>query len=337
MAADVGTGAEGRPAHAGRPARGWRAWMSGRPIQGARRPKPVGHARERNDRRLGYALVAPVVILLLAITAYPLIYNVWNAFHFDNLSYGGLPHKFVGWANFTAMFESSAWVSALQRTVIFTVVTIVFDMVVGLGLALMMNREFRGRGFLRASILVPWAVPTVVSAVLWKTMFDPSSGFVDYILAAFHPAWGSLAWVNANEWRAWAAIFIADSWKNIPFVAILLLAGLQVIPNDVYEAARIDGASWWQTFTRVTLPMLKPAISVALIFRTLQALLVFDVIYILTNGGPGSSTESLSYLLYNTFIINTDFGLGGAMSIILVLLALAVSFVYVRAFRPNTT
>jgi ABC-type sugar transport system permease subunit len=332
MAADVGTGAEGRPADAGRPARArraWQAWRSGRPV-------PVGHAREQNDRRLGYALVAPVIILLLAITAYPLIYNIWNAFHFDNLSYGGLPHKFVGWANFTAMFESSAWVSALQRTLIFTVVTIVFDMVIGLGLALMMNREFRGRAFLRAAILVPWAMPTVVSAMLWKSMFDPSSGFVDYILAAFHPAWGSLAWVNANEWRAWAAIFIADSWKNIPFVAILLLAGLQVIPNDVYEAARMDGASWWQTFTRVTLPLLKPAISVALIFRTLQALLVFDVIYIMTGGGPGNSTETLSYLSYNTFIINTDFGLGGAMSIILVLLALAVSFVYVRAFRPNT-
>jgi ABC-type sugar transport system permease subunit len=281
-------------------------------------------------------MVAPVIILLLAITAYPLIYNVWNAFHFDNLSYGGLPHKFVGWANFTAMFDSQTWVSALQRTLVFTVVTIVFDMVVGMGLALMMHRAFRGRGFLRAAILVPWAMPTVVSAMLWKTMFDPSSGFVDYILAAFHPAWSSLAWVNANELRAWTAVFIADSWKNIPFVAILLLAGLQVIPNDVYEAARMDGANWWQTFTRVTLPLLKPAISVALIFRTLQALLVFDVIYIMTGGGPGNSTETLSYLLYNTFIINTDFGLGGAMSIILVLLALAVSFVYVRAFRPNT-
>jgi multiple sugar transport system permease protein len=228
-------------------------------------------------------------------------------------------------------------VSALERTLVFTVVTIAFDIVVGLGLALMMHRQFRGRGFLRASILVPWAMPTVVSAMLWKTMFDPSAGFVDYILAAFHPAWSGLAWLNINTLRAWTAIFIADSWKNIPFVAILLLAGLQVIPNDVYEAARMDGASWWQSFTRVTLPLLKPALSVALIFRTLQALLVFDVIYIMTGGGPGNSTESLSYLNYNTFIINTDFGVGGAMSIILVLLALAVSFVIVRAFRPATS
>jgi len=325
MSVNQPTGAEGRPARAGRPS------LARRLTPARRGPAPVGHARETGDRRLGYLLVAPVVILLLAITAYPLIYNIWNAFHFENLSYGGLPHKFVGWANFTAMFESPQWVAALERTLVFTAVTIAFDMVVGMALALMMHRRFRGRGFLRASILVPWAMPTVVSALLWKTMFDPGAGFVDYILGAFHPAWSSLSWLGISVWRSWVAIFIADSWKNIPFVAILLL-----IPNDVYEAARIDGASWWQSFTRVTLPLLRPAISVALIFRTLQALLVFDVIYIMSGGGPGNSTETLSYLVYNTFIINTNFGLGGAMSIMLVVLALAVSFIYVRAFRPQT-
>jgi multiple sugar transport system permease protein len=329
MAAEAKTAVPGRP---GRPARAGRPGRRGRRGQ----PAPVGHARERSDRRLGYLLVAPVLILLLAVTAYPLVYNIWNSFHFDNLSYGNLPHKWVGAQNYTAMFKSSQWVSALERTVIFTVVTIVLDVVIALGLALMMHRKFRGRGFLRAAVLVPWAVPTVVSAMLWKTMFDPRSGFVDYFLAAFHPAWASLSWLGASVDRSWIAIFVADSWKNIPFVAIILLAGLQVIPNDVYEAARIDGASWWQSFRRVTLPMLRPALSVALIFRTLQALLVFDVIYIMTGGGPGNSTQTLSFLSFQTFITSTDFGEGGAMSLMLVVLALAVSFVYVRAFRPQT-
>ena len=311
--------AEGRPARAGR-------------------PRPLGHARERADRKLGYALVTPVVVLLLAITAFPLIYNLWNAFHFDNLSFGNLPHKWVGFANFSALFhKSSGWVPALERTLAFTVVTIVFDIVVALVLALMLNRKFRGRGFLRAAILVPWAVPTVVSATLWKTMFDPRAGFVDYFLGAIHPAWASLSWLGASVARSWVAIFVADSWKNIPFVAIILLAGLQVIPNEVYEAAKMDGATWWQSFRRITLPMLKPVISVALIFRTLQALLVFDVIYIMTGGGPGNSTETLSFLNYQTFIVNTDFGVGGAMSILLVIIALIVSAIYVRAFRPETT
>jgi ABC-type sugar transport system permease subunit len=296
-----------------------------------------GRTRAQADRRLGYLLVAPLVVLLLAVTAYPLLYNLWNSFHFVNLSYGGLPHKWVGLSNYSKMFGSAEWVSALERTAIFTVVTVVFDVVVALGLALMLNRQFRGRGFLRAAVLVPWAVPTVVSAVLWKTMFDPRAGFVDYFLGSIHHSWSNLAWVNANVARSWVVIFIADAWKNVPFVAIILLAGLQVIPNEVYEAARVDGANGWQSFRRMTLPLLKPAIMVALIFRTLQAFLVFDVIYILTGGGPGTSTETLSFVNYQTFIVNTDFGYGGAISLMLVVITLAVAGVYVRVLRPPAT
>jgi ABC-type sugar transport system permease subunit len=323
MAADAGqVTATGRPAPAGRPAR----------RRGAR---PVGHARERNDRRLGYVLVAPVLVLLLAVTAYPLVYNLWNSFHYDNLTFANSPHNFVGLQNYRTALTTGGWLSSLERTLIFTAVTIVFDIVAGLALALMLHRKFRGRGLLRAAVLISWAVPTVVSAMLWKTMFDPRTGFVDYFLGALHPAWSSLTWLNASVARSWVAIFVADSWKNIPFVAIILLAGLQVIPNEVYEAAKIDGANWWQSFRRVTLPLLKPALSVALIFRTLQALLVFDIIFVMTGGGPGTSTEVLAYLNFKYFIINTDFGVGGAMSIMLIVLALIVSAIYVRAFRAQ--
>ncbi len=298
----------------------------------SRRRKREGR---KADRRLGYALVAPVVVVLLAITGYPLVYNLWNSFHFVNLSYGNLPRRFVGGANYTSMFGSSAWVAALERTLAFTGISVVFDMIVALGLALMLHRKFKGRGVLRASILIPWAVPTVVSAMLWKTMFDPRAGFVDYFLGAIHHPWASLTWVNANVFRSWVVIFIADAWKNVPFVAIILLAGLQVIPTEVYEAARIDGATAWQSFRRMTLPLLKPAIMVALIFRTLQAFLVFDVIYIMTGGGPGTSTETLAFLNYQTFINNTDFGVGGAMSMMLCVMALVVAAVYVRVLRPS--
>jgi ABC-type sugar transport system permease subunit len=301
------------------------------------RPAPHSHAKERGDRRLGYVLVAPALILLLVVTAYPLIYNLWNSLHFDNLTFATSPRTFNGLHNYKVALTTDGWTSALERTLIFTLITIVFDVVVGLALALMLHRNFRGRGVLRASVLIPWAVPTVVSAMLWKTMFDPRTGFVDYFLGAVHPAWANLTWLNISVFRSWVAIFIADSWKNIPFVAIILLAGLQVIPNDVYEAAKIDGATWWQAFRRITLPMLKPALSVALIFRTLQALLVFDVIFVMTSGGPGTSTETLAYLNFNEFINETDFGVGGAMSIMLVILALIISAIYVRAFRPQAT
>jgi ABC-type sugar transport system permease subunit len=320
-ASEDGAKMNGRPANAGRPARG--------------SSRPIGHARDRNDRRLGYLLVAPAIILLLLVTGYPLIYNIWNSLHNDNQTFAISPRNFIGLKNYGTVLTSSLWESALERTIIFTVVSIVFDILVGMGLALMMHRKFRGRGLVRASVLIPWAMPTVVSAMLWKTMFDPRNGFVDYFLATFHPAWANLVWIGQSVPRSWVAIFVADSWKNIPFVAIILLAGLQVIPNEVYEAAKMDGATWWQAFRRITLPMLKPALSVAVIFRTLQALLVFDVVYIMTGGGPGTSTEVLSYLNFREFIINTDFGIGGAMSIMLIVLALIVSFIYVQVFRPN--
>jgi multiple sugar transport system permease protein len=302
----------------------------------ARRPaRRGGGGRTAADRRLGYALVAPVVVLLLAVTAYPLGYNLWNSFHSVNLSEAGSAHSFVGLDNYTKMFGSSAWVSSLERTLAFTAISVAIETVIALVLALMLHRRFRGRGLLRAAILIPWAVPTVVSATLWKTMFDPRAGFVDYLLGNAGLPGAHTTWL-AGIWTSWVAIFVADAWKNVPFMAIILLAGLQVIPNEVYEAARIDGAGAWQSFRRMTLPLLKPALAVALIFRTLQAFLVFDVIYIMTGGGPGVSTETLSFLNWQTFLVGTDFGYGGAISVMLVAIALAIAAVYVRVLRPET-
>jgi ABC-type sugar transport system permease subunit len=221
------------------------------------------------------------------------------------------------------------------RTLAFTVVSVGLELAIGIGLALIAHQRFHGRGLVRAAILIPWAVPTVVSAMLWKTMFDPHNGFVNYLLGLAHLPGASTTWL-AGKWTAWAAILVADMWKNIPFIAILLLAGLQVIPDDVYEAAKIDGATGWQAFRRVTLPLLKPALLVALIFRTLSAFLIFDVIYIMTGGGPGSSTETLSYVNWRAFLVDTDFGYGGAVSVSLVVMALILAGLYMRFLRPET-
>jgi multiple sugar transport system permease protein len=295
-----------------------------------------GGGRLAGDRWLGYVLVAPVVALLLAVTAYPLGYNLWNSFHSVNLSEAGSARSFVGLDNYTKMLGSSVWLSSLERTLAFTAVSVAIETVIALALALMLHRRFRGRGLLRAAVLIPWAVPTVVSATLWKTMFDSRTGFVDYLLGNVGLPGAHTTWL-AGIWTSWAAVFVADAWKNVPFMAIILLAGLQVIPDEVYEAARIDGASSWQSFRRMTLPLLKPALAVALIFRTLQAFLVFDVIYIMTGGGPGISTETLSFLNWQTFLVGTDFGYGGAISVMLVAMALAIAAVYVRLLRPETS
>jgi multiple sugar transport system permease protein len=297
-------------------------------------PPPAGVARKA-DRRLGYALVAPVVILLLLVTGYPLVYNLWNSFHNVVLSNAGAPQNFVGLRNYQELATATGFPQALARTLAFTAVSVVLETVAALGLALMLHRGFRGRGLMRAAILIPWAVPTVVSAMLWTTMFDQRSGFVDYVLGLLHLPGSNTTWL-AGEWTAWAAILVADAWKNVPFIAIILLAGLQLIPGDVYEAARIDGATAWQSFRRMTLPLLRPALMVAVIFRTLQAFLVFDIIYIMTGGGPGTTTETLSYLNWQAFLVNTNFGYGGAISISLVVISLLIAGGIVLVMRPKT-
>ena len=300
----------------------------GRPNRADGRKRPSASGRAKADRRLGYLMVAPAVILLLAVTAYPLAYNVWNSFHSENLSVATGQGGFVGGDNYTKLFQSSEWLHALLRTLAFAGVSVALETVVALGLALMLHRRFRGRGLLRVAILIPWAVPTVVSATLWKTMFDPRAGFVDYVFG-LHTTW------LAGVWTSWAAILVADAWKNVPFIAIILLAGLQVIPTEIYEAANMDGANWRQSFRRLTLPLLKPALAVALVFRLLSALLVFDVIYIMTGGGPGLSTETLSFLNWQTFLVNTDFGYGGAISVMLVVLCLVMAGVVMRVMRTR--
>jgi len=290
---------------------------------------------QHQDRRLGYGLIAPAIVLLLAITAYPLIYNIWNSFHYAVPAIPFINGKLAGLANFRRMFATgSIFMPALLHTVVFTVVSVVIEVVIGLVLALALNKPFRGRGLVRAAVFIPWAVPTVVSAEVWKEMFDPQQGFVDYALKLLHLPGATTTWL-ANTDTSWVALFVADAWKNTPFVAIILIGGLQVIPAEIYEAAKIDGASPWRQFRRLTLPLLKPALMVALIFRTLSAFLVFDVVYIMSNGGPGTSTETLAYLDFNAFHVDNDYGYGGAISLVLIVLCLLIAGAYTRIFREK--
>jgi ABC-type sugar transport system permease subunit len=313
------------------------------PLTRARAPRGRRSSLLTQDRRLGLWLVAPAVIVLLAITGYPLIYNVWNSFH--HVDYLAPPlGAFAGFSNYAKLFHNPlptlSFVPALAHTVGFTVVSVTIEVLIGLAIALALNKPFRGRGIVRAAVFIPWAVPTVVSAELWRTMFDPQQGFVNYVLRELHlPLTGTTispyTWLD-HTWTGWGALLAADAWRNTPFVAIILLAGLQVIPQDIYEAARIDGAGAWETFRRLTLPMLKPALMVALIFRTLQSFMIFDVVYIMEpGGGPGTSHQVLANLDYQAFLQEFDFGFGGAVSIAMVIMALIIAGVYVRVFRTE--
>jgi ABC-type sugar transport system permease subunit len=285
------------------------------------------------DRRFGYTMVAPLVVVLLAITAYPLFYNLWNSFHHvDYLE--PTVSGFAGVSNYSKLFTDHQFVPSLVHTVGFTAVSVAVETSIGLALALALNKPFRGRSLVRAAVLIPWAVPTVVSAELWRTMFDPQSGFVNYLLSELHLPLGHATWL-AGTWTSWTAILVADAWRNTPFIAIILLAGLQVIPGDIYEAAKIDGASAWETFRRLTLPLLKPALMVALIYRTVSSFLIFDVIYIMTRGGPGTTTEVLGYLNWQAFLTDFDFGYGGAISVALVIFILVIAVGITRAFTAR--
>ena len=294
-----------------------------------------GHTLLSQDRRFGYFLIAPLLFAQLVITAYPLLYKIWNSFHHVDYLLPPLG-GWAGFANYSKLFSDNEFVPALVHTLLFTVVSVLLETVIGLGLALALNKSFRGRGLVRAAVFIPWAVPTVVSAELWRTMFDPQQGFVNFILTKLHLPLATTTWLDST-WTAWGAILIADAWRNTPFIAIVLLAGLQVIPADIYEAAKIDGANAWQTFRRLTLPLLKPALMVALIFRTLQSFVIFDVVYIMTGGGPGTATNVLAYLNYKAFFALFDYGYGGAVSVMLVIVALIIAQVYVRVFRVEET
>ncbi len=290
--------------------------------------------REAPTGVLGSILIAPTVILLALIAGYPLVYNIYTSFQHLVLTEPGTEH-FVGLANYVRTFTGQGASASFARTILYTIISVALQFVVGMGFALAMHREYRGRGVIRAAVLVPWAVPTVVSALLWKTNFDPRNGFVNYVLGALHVPGSDITWLN-GVWTSWTVILVADAWKVTPFLALILLAGLQVIPDDLYEQAEIDGAGAVRRFWYVTLPLLKPSILVALIFRTLSAFLVFDVIYAITGGGPGNATQTVAFINWRAFLVDTDFGYGGAISVVLTLAALAIALGYNRVLRPST-
>ena len=273
-------------------------------------------------------MVAPSMILIAVVAAYPIIYAVWLSLHEYSVRVAGLSRWAgpVGLKNYQTALQSSEWWAAFRHTIIFTVSSVTLELLIGLGMALVMHAAFRGQGLLRTVVLVPWAVLTVVTAIMWRTIFESPQGFVNQIIG------GDTVWLG-SEPQALIVIIFADVWKTAPFMALLILAGLQVIPGEVYEAAEVDGASAWQRFTRITLPLLTPAILVALIFRTLDALRIFDLPYVLTQGQNGTST--LSTIAQEAFATNRIYGLGSAMAVLTFIIVMIVSFSYIRFVGGN--
>jgi multiple sugar transport system permease protein len=268
--------------------------------------------------------------VIALVAAYPIGYAIWLSFNEYSVRTPGLS-RWAGFKNYTEAFGSSEFWDAVKNTFVFTGISVTLELAIGLGMAVAMHEAFKGRGLLRTVVLVPWAVLTVVSAITWRTLFEPNLGLAPQILDAIGIG-GDVVWLGQQGY-AMAVMILADVWKTAPFMALLLLAGLQVIPDDVYDAAKVDGATTWQRFRSITIPLLMPAILVALIFRTLDALRIFDLPYVLTGGSNGTTT--LSLIAHQELTANRLIGYGSALSVLTFIIVMAVSFIYIRTVGGN--
>lgn len=280
--------------------------------------------RTRSERKLAWMLCAPAVVAMLLVTAYPIAYAIVLSLQDVDLRFPG-EGGFVGLGNYVTVLTSSLWWTDVFNTVFIMVVSVAIELVLGMAIAMVMYRAIFGRGVVRTSVLIPYGIITVVAAFAWQFAFAPETGFVNNLpLISDEMDW------FGGRFSSFAVIIMAEVWKTTPFMALLLLAGLVTIDDQLYEAARVDGATAWQRFTRITLPLMKPAILVALLFRTLDAFRVFDTIFIMTRGAL--DTESVSILGYNQLISRLNLGLGSAVSVLIFLCVFLIAFVFVRGF-----
>jgi multiple sugar transport system permease protein len=289
--------------------------------QPTRKGKPQLSEGARAERRLGWLLCAPAVVVMLAVTGYPLIYAVYLSLERYNLE---LPQdiKFIGFSNYGAVLTSPYWWQALKVTVIITVFSVSITLVLGMLLAFVMYRTLFGRGTVRTAALVPYGIVTVAAAYGWQYAWTPGQGYLSSVFNNSAPL--------TDEVKAIAVIILAEIWKTTPFMGLLLLAGLSLVPEDLQKAAKVDGASAWQRFTKITLPLMKPAILVALLFRTLDSFRIFDNIFILTQGA--NNTGSVSVLGYDNLFNALNLGIGSTISVLIFICVAIIAFLFIKGF-----
>jgi trehalose/maltose transport system permease protein len=285
---------------------------------------------QRKQTRLAWVLLLPAIAAVGFVAFYPLGQTVYYSFTDQQFLAGIEPTKWVGLENYKDLIHDTLFRDAVVLTIKFTLITVIFEFVLGMIIALVVNSGFKGRGVMRAMMLVPWAIPTVVAAQMWKWMYNDIYGVVNDAGVRLHLLSHNVAWISQPN-TALASVAAVDIWKTTPFVALLLLAGLQVIPTELYEAARVDGASAWQQFWRITLPLLRPAILVALIFRTLDALRVFDVFNVFFGNRP--DTQTMAIFAQDTIVGTGDVGYGSAVCVAIFLLIGLFTVIYVTFMR----
>jgi multiple sugar transport system permease protein len=293
-------------------------------------PVPRPDINRKRLARMGWGFSAPALVVIAAVTIFPIVYSVVMSLNNVNVTGSGFSLDGFTFSNYNLLIHASLWRDAVFFTIYYTVATVIAELVLGTCIALVLERLVAGRGAMMALLLIPWSMITVINAELWAYIYNGTYGVADYILGGLglgHPV------ILGTPGPAIVGLMIADIWKTTPFVAIIVLAGLVMLPGDVYEAAEMDGASGWYTFWHITLPLLRPTIALAVMFRVLQAFGLFDLPYVMTGGGPGTSTQSLAILAYNALFKNLSFGPGAAVATSTALLVLLGCLASLRVFR----
>ena len=286
--------------------------------------------RARAERRLAYMLCAPAVIVMLAVTAYPVLDAVWISLHRADLRFPS-KNAWVGLDNYGTVLGASKWWADVWHTVLITLVSVSIELVLGMLLALVMHRALVGRGVVRTSALVPYGIVTVVAAFAWRFAWSSAEG--GFVPKVFN--WSFDPTAPTEKFWNFFIVIATEVWKTTPFMALLLLAGLTLVPEELQEAAKVDGASAWQRFWRITVPLMKPAILVALLFRTLDAFRIFDSAFIISNGN-NPNIETVSILNANTLLTRLNLGLGSAISVLIFLMVVAIAVVFIKGFGTAT-
>ncbi|MBC7216905.1 MAG: sugar ABC transporter permease [Candidatus Caldatribacterium sp.] len=293
---------------------------------------PGGGLLRKKEIAFAWTLILPSFVFIGLILFYPMGLSFYLSLFQVDLTRKGAGTPFVGLANYVDILKSSYFWSSVGRTAYFTVVSIAIEMVIGLFIALLLNEKFKGRGVLRSLLLLPWALPITVDAIMWKWIFNANYGVFNALLTQLGIIEKYQPWLT-KPWSAMHCVIVADVWKVTPLVALLLLAGLQTIPRELYEAAYVDGAGWFRTLWKITLPLLGPTITVVLVLRTLDAFRVFDIVYVMTQGGPANATKVISFLTYQEAFKFLHFSRGAALSYIITLIVALLAYLYTQTMK----
>ncbi|OKH24166.1 sugar ABC transporter permease [Hydrococcus rivularis NIES-593] len=276
---------------------------------------------ERQEKNTGWLMVIPALLILALVFIYPIGRAFWLSLFTQNLG-TQLQPVFAGFDNYVRMVGDGRFWQSMGNTAVFTVFSVVLELILGMGIALILNQSFRGRGIVRTIAILPWALPTAIMGLAWAWIFNDQYGVVNDLLQRLGLINEGINWLG-DPTLAMVSLIIADVWKTTPFISVILLAGLQSISKDLYEAHAIDGANSWQSFRQITLPLIMPQILIAMLFRFAQAFGIFDLVQVMTGGGPGGATETVSIYIYATVMRYLDFGYGSALVVVTFLLLIA--------------